>query len=65
MLTGQCTDLNRIKGPILRGLAARAPYFHNGAAADLNQLVNFYNERFNMGLTNQQKAELVSFLNSL
>jgi cytochrome c peroxidase len=65
MLTGQCTDLNRIKGPILRGLAARAPYFHNGAAADLNQLVNFYNERFNMGLTNQQKAELVAFLNSL
>jgi cytochrome c peroxidase len=65
MLTGQCTDLNRIKGPILRGLAPRAPYFHNGAAADLNQLVNFYNERFNMGLTNQQKAELVAFLNSL
>jgi len=27
--------------------------------------VNFYNERFNMGLTNQQKAELVAFLNSL
>jgi cytochrome c peroxidase len=27
---------------ILRGLAARAPDFHNGAAANLEELVNFY-----------------------
>lgn len=64
-LTGKCVDLNRIKGPILRGLAARAPYFHNGAAANLDELVNFYNQRFNMGLTKEQKAQLVAFLNSL
>jgi cytochrome c peroxidase len=65
LITGQCSDFNRIKGPILRGLAARAPYFHNGAAADLNELVNFYNQRFSMNLTEQQKADLVAFLNSL
>jgi hypothetical protein len=65
ILTGQCGDMNRIKGPILRGLAARAPYFHNGAAANLNELVNFYNQRFNMGLTNEQKTDLIAFLNSL
>ena len=65
MLTGQCSDLNRLKGPILRGLAARAPYFHNGAAANLTELVNFYNQRFNMGLTDAQKGDLVAFLNSL
>jgi hypothetical protein len=65
MLSGQCSDLNRIKGPILRGLGARAPYFHNGAAASLNELVNFYNQRFNMRLTDQQKADLIAFLNSL
>ena len=35
----QSGDLNRVKGPILRGLAARAPYFHNGAAASLLQAV--------------------------
>lgn len=64
-LTGQCGDVNRIKGPILRGLAARAPYFHNGAAVDLNEVVNFYNQRFNMGLTEQQKAQLVAFLKTL
>lgn len=65
MMTGQCGDLNRIKGPILRGLAARAPYFHNGAAASLSELVNFYNQRFSMSLTDTQKDDLVAFLNSL
>ena len=65
LITGQCSDFNRGKGPILRGLAARAPYFHNGAAADLNELVNFYNQRFQMGLTQEQKEDLIAFLNSL
>ena len=65
LLTGQCGDLNRVKGPILRGLSARAPYFHNGAAANLLEVVNFYNERFKMGLTPVQKLELVAFLSSL
>jgi cytochrome c peroxidase len=65
LVSGLCSDFNRGKGPILRGLAARAPYFHNGAAADLQELVNFYNQRFQMGLTNQQKEDLIAFLNSL
>ena len=65
LITGRCSDLNRVKGPILRGLAARAPYFHNGAAENLQQLVNFYNGRFKMGLTPKQRDELVAFLNSL
>ena len=65
LITGQCSDLNRIKGPILRGLAARAPYFHNGAARTLDELVNFYNERFQMNLTGKQKSDLVAFLNAL
>jgi cytochrome c peroxidase len=65
MITGLCSDLNRVKGPILRGLAGRAPYFHNGAAATLLQAVNFYNQRFAMNLTEEQKRQLVAFLNSL
>jgi hypothetical protein len=65
LITGLCADVNRGKGPILRGLAARAPYFHNGAAANLDELVNFYNERFQMNLTEKQKRELVAFLNTL
>jgi hypothetical protein len=65
LISGQCSDFNRGKGPILRGLAARAPYFHNGAAANLDELVNFYNQRFQMNLTEEQKEDLVAFLNSL
>ncbi len=65
LITGQCGDFNRIKGPILRGLAARAPYFHNGAAASLRELVDFYDQRFSMQLTEEQKSDLVAFLNSL
>src|SRR6202008_830093 len=57
LLTGNCSDFNRIKGPVLRGLAARAPYFHNGAAATLDEAVNFYNERFSMHLPAQQKSD--------
>jgi len=65
LITGSCSDLGKFKGPILRGLAARAPYFHNGAAATLEEVVEFYNQRFQMSLTKEQKAQLVAFLSSL
>ena len=65
LITGKCSDLNRIKGPILRGLAARAPYFHNGSAADLSQVVSFYDRRFQMHLTPEQKSDLTAFLAAL
>jgi cytochrome c peroxidase len=65
MITGQCADIGKVKGPILRGLAARAPYFHNGSAATLLDVVNFYDARFGIGFTTQQKADLVNFLNAL
>lgn len=65
LITGKCSDLNRLKGPVLRGLAARAPYFHNGSASTLLEVVNFYDARFGMGLTDEQKQQLVSFLRSL
>ena len=65
LITGLCSDLNRLKGPVLRALAARAPYFHNGGAATLLQAVNFYDQRFDMKLTQEQKRQLVAFLHSL
>jgi cytochrome c peroxidase len=65
LISGNCADIGKIKGPILRGLAARAPYFHNGSAATLTDVVNFYNQRFNIGLTDQQKQDLVNFLSTL
>jgi hypothetical protein len=65
LITGRWSDVGRFKGPILRGLAGRAPYFHNGSAATLLDAVNFYDVRFGLGLTNGQKADLVAFLRSL
>jgi cytochrome c peroxidase len=65
LITGQCSDIGRGKGLILRGLPARAPYFHNGVAADLQQVVNFYNQRFQIGLTSQQMRDLINFLQTL
>lgn len=65
MITGKCSDIGKVKGPILRGLSARAPYFHNGSAATLMDVVNFYDQRFTLHLTDQQKADLVAFLKTL
>jgi cytochrome c peroxidase len=65
LITGACADIGKVKGPILRGLAARAPYFHNGSASTLLDVVNFYDQRFGIGFTGQQKSDLVNFLNSL
>ncbi|MGB0014851.1 MAG: hypothetical protein WBQ03_24875 [Candidatus Sulfotelmatobacter sp.] len=65
LISGQCSDIGRGKGPILRGLAARAPYFHNGVAPNLQQLVNFYNQRFQIGLSKQQMQDLINFLQTL
>jgi len=65
MVTGKCADVGKTKGPILRGLASRAPYFHNGSASSLSDVVTFYDKRFNLNLTAQQKADLVAFLRTL
>ena len=65
LITGLWADIGKVKGPILRGLAARAPYFHNGSAASLSDVVTFYDKRFTVGFTDQEKADLIAFLNSL
>jgi len=65
MISGKWKHIGRFKGPILRGLAARAPYFHNGSAADLGQVVDFYNTRFGIGFSAAERADLVAFLRSL
>jgi len=65
MITGKCADIGKVKGPILRGLAARAPYFHNGSAATLADVVDFYNRRFALRLSAREKADLIAFLGAL
>ncbi len=63
--TGKWKDIGRFKGPILRALAARAPYFHNGMAKDLGEAVDFYNTRFGINFTSDEKSDLVAFLKTL
>jgi hypothetical protein len=65
LITGKWKDVARFKGPILRGLAGRAPYFHNGSAASLAEVVSFYDSRFGLGLTDREKADLIAFLGAL
>lgn len=64
-ITGLWEDLGRFKTPTLRGLAARAPYFHNGSALTLEEVVLHYEKRFGFIFTDQERADLVAFLNAL
>ncbi len=65
LITGKWADIGKFKGPILRNLAARAPYFHNGSAATLRDAVNFYNQRFLIGLSEPEMQDLVAFLKTI
>lgn len=65
LITGKWADVGKFKGPILRALASRPPYFHNGSAADLDEVVNFYNTRFGLALSSQEHDDLVAFLQAL
>ena len=65
LITGRWKDIGRFKGPILRGLASRAPYFHNGSAATVADVIEFYDSRFTIGLTAAEKSDLAAFLRSL
>jgi hypothetical protein len=65
MVTGKFADVGKTKGPVLRGLESRAPYFHNGGAKTLADAVEFYNQRFNMNLSDSDKQALVAFLRTL
>ena len=65
LVTGAWADLNRFKTPSLRGLAARAPYFHNGVAEDLRDVVRTYETTLGFDFTSQEEDDLVAFLGAL
>ena len=64
-ITGSWDDLGLFKTPTLRALAARAPYFHNGIAATLEDVVRHYEKHFGFIFTDEERADLVAFLNAL
>jgi cytochrome c peroxidase len=78
LITGLYSDINKFRAPPLRGLSGRAPYFHNGVAKSLDDVVNFYIKVFGMTvidspapslnpneLTRQEVNDLVRFMEAL
>ncbi|MGZ3450849.1 MAG: hypothetical protein ACXVEF_14700 [Polyangiales bacterium] len=62
--TAKWADLGKFKVPTLRGLAARPPYFHNGSAANLHQVLDFYKKRFGVDFKGSEE-DLIAFLESI
>lgn len=65
LIDGNFDHVGKIKGPILRGLSARAPFFHNGSAQTLLDVVHFYEKRFGLVLSPQDELDLFNFLTAL
>jgi cytochrome c peroxidase len=65
LITGKWTDLNRFKVPQIRALGARAPYFHDGSAATLDDVVAFYEESLGFAFTGTERDDLIAFLTAL
>ena len=81
VVTGNPADRGKFKTPGLRNVALRAPYMHDGRFATLEEVVEHYNSGVQrrpnldpnlakhpasgLGLTDQEKHELVAFLRTL
>lgn len=65
LTTGRCADAGKITLQSMRGLSARAPYFSNGSAADLRELVDYYDRRYNIGYAEQERQDLVNLMRAL
>jgi cytochrome c peroxidase len=75
-VTGNPEDWGRFRTPTLRNVALTAPYFHDGSAATLADVIEFYDRGGNpnrnldpalrpLKLSVQEKRDLVRFLESL
>jgi cytochrome c peroxidase len=76
MVTGNALDLGAFRTPSLRNVELTAPYFHDGSAATLLDVVKFYVKGGNenpmkawelmaVDLTDEEQSDLVEFLKSL
>ncbi|HEY6642779.1 hypothetical protein [Povalibacter sp.] len=65
LTTGRCTDIGKITIQQMRALAARAPYFSNGSAKSIREIVDFYDRRYSIGYSEQEKQDLVNLMSVL
>ena len=63
--SGRWSDMDRFKTPSLRGIVARPPYFHNGIAANLTEVVRHYEAALGFVYLDQEREDLVAFLEAL
>jgi cytochrome c peroxidase len=76
--TGRSNDINKFKTPGLRSIAATGPYFHDGRFASLLEVINHYDmkgsgakdtnispEMRSLGLTEEEKIDLIFFISQL
>lgn len=63
--SGRWADMDKFKVPSLRGLSARAPYFHNGIATTLLDVVRHYETELNFEFSDEEEQDLVAFLEAL
>ena len=62
--TGLWADIGKVKVPTLRGVGTRAPYFHNGSARNLEEVLDFYEDRFGVDFQGH-RGEIIAFLKAL
>lgn len=76
LVTGNALDVGAFRTPSLRNVELTAPYFHNGSAATLLDVVKFYVQGGNdnpmrawelmaVDLTDEEQSDLVEFLKAL
>jgi len=65
LTTGKCADIGKITIQDMRGLAARPPYFSNGSARTLRDIIDYYDRRYDIGLSEQDKEDLTNLLSVL
>jgi hypothetical protein len=64
-LTASRSYLQQHSSSYLQKPEHRNHHFHNGLAKDLEAVIEFYDERFGIGFTEQEKADLIAFLETL
>ncbi len=75
-VTKQVNDIGKFKTPTLRNIALTAPYMHNGSLQSLAEVIEYYDRggnqssytdpaTFPLHLTQQEKTDLLAFLNVL
>ena len=65
LTTGKCADIGKITIQSMRALASRPPYFASGFAATIRDIVEYYDRRFYMQMSEQEKEDLANLMSVL